>query len=354
MQPVYSGRGGIEPRPKSRYCSAVARGILLGLLAAALFGASIPLTKLLAADADPLVLAGLLYLGAGAALAVLRLVRPGAEAKLRRADAPWLLGIVGAGAIAGPALLVLGLRRLPGVPAALLLNLEAPLTAVLAVAAFGEHLSRRGWAAVALPGGGAAALGVAPGALHLDGLGATALVCACGAWALDTNLTQRVSLRDPVALVRFKGLAGGACTLLLGLAFGGKLPGARETAVALLVGALGYGASIVWHVEAMRVLGAARQSALFATAPFAGALLSIPLLGEGFYFREAIAAALMAAGIALLARERHEHVHIHEPIEHEHLHVHDEHHHHQHADPASEPHTHVHRHDQVEHSHPHA
>ena len=124
--------------------------------------------------------------------------------------------------------------------------------------------------------------------------------------------------------------------------------------MALAVGALGYGASIVWHVEAMRVLGAARQSALFATAPFTGALLSVPLLGEGFYFREAIAAALMAAGIALLARERHEHVHVHEPIEHEHLHVHDEHHRHQHTGPVSGPHSHAHQHDQVVHSHPHA
>jgi drug/metabolite transporter (DMT)-like permease len=332
----------------------VARGIGLGLLAAALFGASIPVTKLLAADADPLVLAGLLYLGAGAALAFLRLVRPGADAKLRRSDVPWLLGIVAAGAIAGPVLLVVGLRRLPGVPASLLLNLEAPLTAVMAVAAFGEHLSRRGWAAAALLAGGAAALAAAPGVLRLDAIGAAALVCACAAWALDTNLTQRLSLRDPVALVRFKGLAGGACTLLLGLALGGKLPAARETAAALVVGAFGYGASIVWHVEAMRVLGAARQSALFASAPFAGALLSVPLFGERFTLREGVAAALMAGGIALLVRERHEHVHLHEPIEHEHLHVHDEHHGHHHAEPVSEPHTHAHRHEQVAHSHPHA
>jgi drug/metabolite transporter (DMT)-like permease len=330
------------------------RGIALGLLAAALFGASIPVIKRLAADADPLVLAGLLYLGAGAALALVRAVRPGAEARLRASDAPWLAAIVAAGAIAGPALMVFGLRRLPGVPAALLLNVEAPLTALLAVAAFGEHLSGRGWAAAALLGAGATALAAAPGALRVDFAGALALVCACAAWALDTNLTQRLSLRDPVALVRFKGLAGGACTLLVGLASGGRLPGAREVAAALAVGALGYGASIVWHVEAMRVLGAARQSALFATAPFAGALLSVPLLHERVTLRDGIAAVLMAAGVLLLLRERHEHVHVHEPVEHEHLHAHDEHHRHDHEGPVSEPHTHVHRHERMEHSHPHA
>jgi len=208
----------------------VARGIGLGLLAAALFGASIPVTKLLAADVDPLVLAGLLYLGAGAALALLRAVRTGAEARLRRSDAPWLAGIVAAGAIVGPVLLVVGLRRLPGVPAALLLNLEAPLTALMAVAVFGEHLSTRGWTAAALLAGGAVTLAAGPGAFRLDGAGAAALVLACLAWSLDTNLTQRLSLRDPVALVRFKGLAGGACTNLAGLALGARLPAAREIA----------------------------------------------------------------------------------------------------------------------------
>src|SRR5216683_682277 len=256
--------------------------------------------------------------------------RPGGALVPRSGRGARRAAVLAAGAIAGPTLLVVGLRRLPGVPASLLLNLEAPLTAVLAVAAFGEHLSRRGWTAAALLAGGAVTLAAAPGALRVDGPGAAALVCACAAWALDTNLTQRLSLRDPVALVRFKGLAGGACTLLLGLALGGKLPGARETAVALAVGALGYGASIVWHVEAMRVLGAARQSALFATAPFTGALLSVPLLGERFTVREGIAAALMAAGVALLAREQHAHVHVHEPVEHSHPHASDPHHRHKH------------------------
>src|SRR5215470_5984684 len=128
----------------------MARGIALGLLAALVFGASVPLTKILAGGSDPLVIAGLLYLGAGGALAVVRALRPGAEAPLRRQDAPWLAAIVLSGAIVGPALLVTGLRRLPGVPGALLLNLEAPFTAVLAVAVFREHLAREGWAAVVL------------------------------------------------------------------------------------------------------------------------------------------------------------------------------------------------------------
>lgn len=331
------------------------RAIALGLGAAALFGASVPAVKLAADRIGPLALAGLLYVGAGIALSAVRLVnRSVREAPLRRADSRTLAGIVVAGAVLGPMLLVLGLRRLPGSGAALLLNLEAPFTVLVAVALFGEHLGRRGLASALAIVAGACILGLAPGGLRIEPLGAALVAGACAAWALDTNLTQRLSLRDPIALVRFKGLCGGACTLVVAVLAREPLPTPSQVSAALAIGALGYGLSIVWHVRAMRDLGAARQSALFATAPFAGALLSWPALGEAPRLRELVAAALMATGIALLASEEHSHRHEHAPIEHEHLHVHDEHHRHEHDGPFQEPHSHVHRHEALVHQHPHA
>jgi len=57
-----------------------------------------------------------------------------------------------------------------------------------------------------------------------------ALAGACAAWGLDNNLTQRLSLRDPVAVVRFKTLAAGSCNLVLGLALGQSIPRAQLVA----------------------------------------------------------------------------------------------------------------------------
>ncbi len=79
-------------------------GALLGLLAAALFGLSAPLAKLLLSAAGPLVVSGLLYLGGGVGLAaagaILRLTRgPGPEAAIRRGDLWLLAGIIVAGGI---------------------------------------------------------------------------------------------------------------------------------------------------------------------------------------------------------------------------------------------------------------
>src|SRR5437762_357652 len=113
------------------------RGALFGLLAAALFGMSAPLAKLLLGSVSPTLLAGLLYLGAALGLWALRVVIPSSsEAPLRRADMPKLIAVMLTGGMAGPVLMLLGLQRLSGITGSLLLNLEAPFTMLLAVLVF--------------------------------------------------------------------------------------------------------------------------------------------------------------------------------------------------------------------------
>jgi drug/metabolite transporter (DMT)-like permease len=337
------------------------RGAAFGLAAAALFGLSAPLAKLLLPGAGPLAMAGLLYLGGGLGLVIaggVRWWRSGGrverrEAALRASDAGLLLGIVVAGGMIGPVLMLVGLARVSGVVGSLLLNLEAPFTMVLAVLLFREHLAGRALAGSSLVVAGAVLLAYRPGALHADPLGVAALAGACLSWAVDNNLTQRLSVRDPVAIVRIKALGAGAGSLLLAVLVGQPFPTPGVAAWALAVGFFGYGVSIVLDVYALRLLGAAREAALFATAPFVGALAAVPLLGESMRLADVAAGAVMAAGVAVMLRERHSHVHTHEAIEHDHLHVHDAHHQHGHDGPVTEPHSHWHRHASVTHDHPH-
>src|SRR5881394_1368430 len=117
------------------------RGVFFGLGSAVLFGLGAPVSKLLLPHAGPLPLAGLLYLGGGAAFLLVR--RSPSETPLSRADAPILASAVLAGAALAPPLMLWGLTRVSGLTGSLLLNLEAPFTMGLAVAVFGEHLSRR-------------------------------------------------------------------------------------------------------------------------------------------------------------------------------------------------------------------
>lgn len=334
-------------------------GALCGLGAAALFGVSAPLSKLLLPDTGPLLLAGLLYLGAGLGLGAVALLPRQTvtrrESRLGKADLGYMLGIIALGGVAGPVLMLYGLARVSGVTGSLVLNLEAPFTILLAVLLFNEHLGFRGTLAAALIIAGSVVLAYGPGDARADWVGVLAIAGACMSWAMDNNLTQRLSLREPIGVVRVKALGAGACTLGLALSMGGELPRMSILACALLVGVVCYGVSIVLDMYALRLLGAAREAAFFATAPFVGAVVAIPLLGERPRLLHLLSALLMGTGVFLLVRERHGHLHAHEEVEHDHGHVHDEHHQHQHDDPGpfTEPHAHPHRHAALVHDHPH-
>jgi drug/metabolite transporter (DMT)-like permease len=326
-----------------------------GLGAAVLFGLSTPVAKLLLPSSGPLLLAGLLYLGAGIGLTVIApFRRTDREAPIRMGDLPTLAAMVVTGGIAGPLLLLAGLTRLPGGEASLLLNLEAPFTIGIAVLLFGESLSRRevaGAAAVVL-GGVVLASGPGEGSMHA--IGALAVAGAGLAWSIDNNLSQRLSLRDPVAVTRVKTLVAGSVNVALAMAVGDRFPAPLPLGGALVTGFLGYGLSIVLHLVALRHIGTARQAAYLATAPFIGALASVPILGERLTWKEMGAGLVMATGVTVLVRARHGHRHVHEAVEHDHAHVHDEHHDHSHGGAVSpEPHSHLHQHAQRIHDHPH-
>ena len=107
----------------------------MGFAAAVLFGISAPAAKLLLDDIGPQLLAGLLYLGAFLAVAPIARFGPSRhEARLRRTDIPALTGLIVAGGIVAPVLLMVGLERVSGVTGSLLLNLEGPLTLIVGVA----------------------------------------------------------------------------------------------------------------------------------------------------------------------------------------------------------------------------
>ena len=292
-------------------------GILYAIAAAALFGASTPLAKLLLGIMPPVLLAGLLYLGSGLGLLVLRFWRQSStrsekEAALPRSQWLWLAGAVLFGGVLGPVLLMLGLRTTTAASSSLLLNFEGVFTALLAWFVFKENFDRR----IAL-----GMLAIVMGGIVLN-------------WQPQGGLALSI----------------GALLLL-----GASLPPFRGLFGALVVGFFGYGLSLACFVLALRHIGTARTGAFFSLAPFVGALVSLPLLREPVQNFFWFAVALMGIGVWLHLTEKHEHTHQHKRLEHSHSHVHDEHHRHAHAPKtnAREPHTHSHIHEPMTHAHAH-
>ncbi|MEK7330383.1 MAG: DMT family transporter [Candidatus Eisenbacteria bacterium] len=331
------------------------RPVGLAILAAALFGAATPASKLLLSGLSPFQLAGLLYLGAAIAVAPaagrgggIRL--PGRTDQRNRLR---LLGAVVAGGICGPVLFLLGLRLAAAASVSLWLNFEVAATALLGVLLFRDHLGLPGWAGVVCTLAGAVLLSLPSGTSGLAAGGLVLLACLC--WGLDNHLTALIDGITPSQSTFWKGLVAGATNLALGFIFTPLAVGPLPVLAGLFVGAWAYGASIVLYISSAQALGATRAQIAFASAPFFGVVFSVLVLGESLSLVHLGSALLFIAGVGLLTLDRHAHVHEHEAVVHEHSHRHDD-GHHEHGHPGLPPsawHTHRHLHEAVVHAHPH-
>jgi drug/metabolite transporter (DMT)-like permease len=247
-----------------------------------------------------------------------------------------------------------GLSSTPAATSSLLLNLEGVLTAVIAWVVFRENVDLQVFLGMMAIVAGGVLLSWHPGATAVP-VGALLIVCACLCWAIDNNLTRKISTNDAMVIACLKGLVAGSVNLTIALILGAHLPSAATVAAAMATGFAGYGVSLVLFVVALRNLGTARTGAYFSVAPLFGVALSLMIWPDAPSVFFWLASVLMALGVWLHIRERHEHPHTHRPLAHNHRHRHDEHHQHEHsfAYSGDKPHTHAHVHLPITHSHAH-
>ena len=331
------------------------------ILAAALFGLSTPFAKLLVDDIPPVALAGLLYLGAFLGLGLFTILRRfvfGQHASqtgaLRRTDLPWLAGAILSGGILAPIFLMVGLTLISGFSASLLLNMEGVATAIIATMLFKESLGRRLVVAILCVTVAGVLLTWDPSQGEWNLVGFLLLILAGFAWGFDNNLTRNICGRDPVQIALAKGGVAGTASLAVAIALGSDISLGLQIVWALVLGALSYGASLVFFVLALQGLGASRTGMFFSLGPFVGAAVSILVLRESLGWVVFPALALMILGVLALVYERHSHEHEHEEITHTHIHAHgDSGHDHCHTEPVRGPHSHEHTHKAVVHNHVH-
>jgi len=331
----------------------------MAIIAAALYGISSPLSKLLLVKIPPTFMAALLYIGAGTGMLLvnwyLRFRTPERmEAKITGRDLPYVLGMVGLD-IAAPIFLMLGLTRTTAETAALLNNFEIVSTSLLAMIIFREAVGRRMWVSVTL-------ITLASTILSIDSFrhlslspGSLFVLAACLCWGLENNCTRMLSLKDPLQIVVIKGFGSGLGALLITWAMRAFIWDSLYIAMALLLGFVAYGLSIFFYISAQRELGAARTSAYYAAAPFIGVIFSWTILHESLTGSFALAMGIMLLGTYFAVSEHHAHSHMHPETTHEHRHSHaDGHHDHAHEFEVIGAHSHEHNHPAQLHTHPHA
>lgn len=306
------------------------KGIILAILAAALYAISTPVSKLLLTELPPTLLAGFLYLGAGVGMGIVslsfRVARSRAniqtkressevpsyteenagqhriESRLERGDLPYVLGMIALD-VAAPILLLLGLRSATPENVSLLNNFEIVATSLIALLIFGEKISARLWWAIGL-------ITLASGILSFESvramdfsLGSLLVILAACCWGLENNCTRKLSEKDPMQIVVVKGLCSGGMSLMIGLISGERIESFAIVLGALALGFVAYGLSIFTYVYAQRYIGAARTSAYYAVAPFIGAILSLIIFRQLPGVAFVIAAAVMAVGSYLAAKD---------------------------------------------------
>ena len=286
---------------------SINKGILLAILAAALYAVSSPMSKLLLDYMPSTLMAGFLYVGAGLGMGIIAIIRKAgkkvqAEGKITKKDLPYTLAMVLLD-IAAPIFLLLGLSYTTAANASLLNNFEIVATAIIALMIFKERISRRLWAGILFVTVSCTVLSFEDiSSLELSS-GSLFILLACVCWGVENNCTRRLSGKDPMEIVLLKGIFSGIGSVVIGLCLGERVTSLWSVMAVLCVGFVAYGLSIFFYVYAQRTLGAARTSAYYAVAPFIGAALSLIIFWEIPHYTYFVALGLMIVGAWLCASD---------------------------------------------------
>lgn len=283
-------------------------GILLAVLAAALYAIHSPFSKLLLDYMPSTLMAGFLYLGAGFGMGVVALVRrfgkrEYAEEKITKQDLPLTLLMIVLDILA-PIFLLLGLSFTTAANASLLNNFEIVATALIALLVFQEKISPRLWFGIGFVTASCALLSFEDVSGLRFSLGSVFILIACLCWGVENNCTRCLSAKDPLEIVLLKGIFSGLGSVSIGFVLGERITHLWSVFAVLGVGCVAYGFSIFVYVYAQRLLGAARTSAYYAVAPFIGALLSLAIFREMPPYTFFIALLLMAVGAWLCSSDK--------------------------------------------------
>lgn len=332
--------------------------LIMGLLSGLFFGLSTPASKKLLMELNPFQLAGLLYLGASvSSLPFLFKNHKREFAGVRDLKSlKYIIGVIVFGGLAGPVLLMIGLKQANAASVAIWLNMELVATAVLGFVVFKDRLDIHSWVGVLVT-----LLAGVVMASQQSSAGIVAgifVVLACICWGLDNHLTALIDAISPQTITFIKGLFAGLTNLIIGIIVAGSGVSIKYILIAILLGLVSYGISINLYVLSAQNLGATRSQLLFSTGPFWGVLFAVLFLNEPFEKYTALSLVLLGVGVLLSVHIRHGHTHHHKQITHIHFHTHkDQHHQHQHESENINDrdigHIHLHTHDDLNHSHPH-
>jgi drug/metabolite transporter (DMT)-like permease len=294
-------------------------GYVAAVVSAILFGISSTLNKIVLKNADPTVIAGLIYLVAGVFLFFFHLTpfcpkilakfdTVGTETKIGKKDFKVLAFVIVCGSVLAPLFLLNGLSQTTAINASLLLNAESLFTVAIAFVFLNERCAKKEYIGILLLLVGVVFVTTngAFGELSLSEnlLGNLLIIGACLFWGIDNNLSKFLSRkRDVVMMTAIKCFIGGLALLSISFFLGSSftIPLVSIPYI-LFVGAFSIAFSIVFFLFALRKIGSMRTGVIFSLSSLFGAVLAFVVLRESFTVIQVIAGLIMILGIYVLYR----------------------------------------------------
>lgn len=282
--------------------------ILIILLAAILYGISIPASKIiLKLGVEPTMLAAFTYLGAGIGLGLYNLFNKVILCKtisepLTKKELPYTVSMVILD-IAAIVLLMNGILRTNSANASLLSNCEIAATSLIAMIFFKEYISKRLWIAIALIITAGAVLTFEGTGSFEFSLGSLLVIASYICWGAENNCTKMISSKNTQEITIIKGCFSGLGSLIIAFLTGETLPGLIYIIITMLMGFLAYGLSVAMYIKSQNYLGAAKTAAYFSTAPFFGVIFSLVIPGEILDIKFYISLIIMAVAALFISKD---------------------------------------------------
>ncbi len=284
------------------------KAVFYAILAAIFYSISTPLSKVFLDKIPPVLLAGLLYLGAGLGIGlwywILKIKKTKImEESLNKQDIPYVIFMVLLDIIA-PILLMVGIKIADASSVSLINNFEIVVTSIIALVFFKEKISIKLWIGIIL-------VVIASSILTIDfengfnfNVGSLLAILACSCWGLENNCTRKIASKNTYQIVTIKGLCCGMVSIAMGLILKENIGEYTYIIYALLLGFVAYGLSIFVYVKAQNKLGAAKTSAYYSLAPFIGVSLSMIITWQRPPYTFFIALVVMIVAIYFVVKDK--------------------------------------------------
>lgn len=281
--------------------------VVYAILAALFYGFSVPISKILLTYVSPYLMSSLLYFGAGLGMLIVVIIgnkrrKTPFVLEFTKNDLKYIIMMIILDIIA-PILLMIGLTKTMASTTSLLNNFEIVFTGIIAMIFFKEVVGKKMWISIFFIVLAGILLTFKDFTGFQISVGSLFVIGASLSWGLENNCTRMLSKRNPLHIVVIKGLGSGLGAFIIALSLNQFTTIWYYAVMVLVLGFFSYGMSLYYYIHAQRHLGAARTSAYYSIAPFAGAVFSFLVLGETLSLIFGVAFTVMVIGTYLAIKE---------------------------------------------------